>query len=165
MTSAVSPPPNGVLSVLADAVKQSVETTFNQIFSEKPSYQTNGLPFDQSPCVAGIISFMGDAAWSLTCILSAEAAPALALKFTGMDIPFDSPDMGDVAGELVNVLAGEVVAQLERRRLRVQMSLPTVARGSPLEFLPERRLVASLLAFRSSYGNFWLRVATPVPAA
>src|SRR5262249_54146675 len=108
------------------------------------------------------ISFMGDVFWSLTWVLSKDAAPALAQKMTGMDIPFESPDMGDVAGELMNVLAGEVVLQLERRRIKAQMSLPNVAKGAHLELLPEHKSSVNQLNFTSSYGEFWMRITTPV---
>ena len=106
------------------------------------------------PCVAGIISFIGETSWSLTWVLPREIAPVLAHKFTGFEIPFDSPDMGEMAAELVNVLAGDVVAQLEKRCIKAQMSLPTVARGDYLEFTPARGPGVGYIDFTSSYGKF-----------
>jgi CheY-specific phosphatase CheX len=67
--------------------------------------------------------------------------------------------MGDMAGELVNVLAGEVVSQLQQRRIKAQMSLPTVARGSPLQLIPEKAFSVARLDFNSKEGAFWLRLA------
>ena len=111
-------------------------------------------------CIAGIISFFGNLPWTLTWVLTDQTAPALAQKFTGFEIPFDSKDMGDMAGELVNVLAGEIVAQLDQRRIKSQMSLPTVARGTNLELMPERGAPnVAELDYSSSQGGFWLRLA------
>jgi CheY-specific phosphatase CheX len=67
--------------------------------------------------------------------------------------------MGDMAGELVNVIAGEVVAQLEQRRIKVQMSLPTVARGRPLELVPQVGPAVANIEYRSKEGTFWFRIA------
>src|SRR5262249_47299656 len=113
----------------------------------------------QGPCVAGIISFFGDMPWTLTWVLTDKSAPALAQKFAGFEIPFDSKDMGDMAGELVNVLAGEIVAQLDQRRIKSQMSLPTVARGTNLELMPEIGPNVAELDYKSNVGGFWLRLA------
>jgi CheY-specific phosphatase CheX len=149
-----------VSAAITDAVKAAVETTFAQILGEKPVCKA-AAPAVEGPSVAGILSFVGDVCWTLTLVMTKDIAPSLARKFTGMDFSFDSSDMGDVAAELVNVLAGDVIAQLERRRIKSKMSLPTVARGDPLVFVPEKGLTVARLDFASRYGNFWFRVATP----
>ena len=125
-------------AAIAEAAIAALETTFTAIFGEKPTREMNADQKHCCPCVAGIISFIGETSWSLTWVLPREIAPVLAHKFTGFEIPFDSPDMGEMAAELVNVLAGDVVAQLEKRCIKAQMSLPTVARGDYLEFTPAR---------------------------
>ena len=150
-------------SVIADAVKVAVENTFSAICGEKPTHQANGQQVCDGSGVAGIISFLGDMPWSLALVLTQETAPALAHKFTGMEITFDTPDMGDVAAELVNVLAGEVVAQLECRQIKAQISLPIVARGTPLELMPERHMAIDRMHFASKQGKFWLRLASALP--
>ncbi|HLJ96562.1 MAG TPA: chemotaxis protein CheX [Gemmataceae bacterium] len=151
-------PGGGFPSAVANAVKTSVENTFSVICGEKPIHQANGHDAGNCPCVVGIISFVGGIPWSLSLVLPEETAPALAQKFTGMEIPFDTPDMGDVAAELVNVLAGEVTAQLDRSQIKAQMSLPTVARGKPLELMGERRAAVERLDFTTKQGKFWLRL-------
>jgi len=145
---------------IIDAVQASLEKTYAAFFSEKPVLGANGQDRHTGPCIAGIISFLGDAPWSLAWILSQETAPMLAQKFAGFEIPFDSPDMGDVAGELVNVIAGEIVAQLEKRRIKAVMSLPTIARGSPLQLVPESGPSIVHLEYTSREGTFWLRLAS-----
>lgn len=146
---------------ITDAVQASIEKVYSAFCGETPRRVTIELKSHNPSCVAGIISFFGDVPWSLSWVLTEETAPILARKFAGFDIPFDSSDMGDVAGELVNVLAGEVIAQLEQRRIKAQMSLPTVARGKPLELVPEKGLSVARLDFVSGQGNFWVRLAAP----
>jgi len=144
---------------IVDAVKASVDKTYTAFFSEKPVLTANGHDHHNGSCIAGIISFLGDIPWTLSWILSRETATALAQKFAGFEISFDSPEMGDLAGELVNVIAGEIVAHLEQRRIKAQMSLPTIARGSPLELVPEKSPVIVHLEYTSKEGTFWFRLA------
>lgn len=143
---------------IADAATAALETTFSAIFGEKPTRDGDGGRDHSCPCVAGIISFIGEVTWSLTWVLPRDIAPVLAQKFTGFEIPFESPDMGEMAAELVNVLAGDVVAQLEKRNLKSQMSLPTVARGDHLEFTPASGPGVIHLDFVTSQGTFWFRL-------
>ncbi len=148
-------------SAVVDGVTASLDKTYSAFFSTAPTRSGSGHEHSSGPCIAGIISFVGDVPWSFSWILSEETAPALARKFTGFDIPFDSPDMGDMAGELVNVIAGEIVAQLEKRKIKVQMSLPTIARGNPLELVPEYGPSVVQLSYSSAEGPFWFRLASP----
>lgn len=158
MTAPEVCPDSAFPPTVAEAVWAAVENTYSAIAGEKPM-RVPGETHAACPCVAGIISFVGQSPWTLSWFLAKDTAPAVAQKFTGMDIPFDSGDMGDVVGELVNVLAGEVVAQLDRRRIPAQMSLPTVARGNPLELMPEKGFAVTQMDYSSSQGAFWLRLA------
>lgn len=159
MIQAAQPVDATLPSTVVDAVKTSVDMTYTAFFSEKPVCVSRGSEQHAGPCIAGIISFLGDVSWSLSWVLTEQSAPALARRFCGFDIPFDSSDMADLAGELVNVIAGEIISQLERRSLRSQMSLPTIARGNPLELLPESGPGIVLLEYDSQEGPFWLRIA------
>lgn len=159
MIQAVEPADAVLPSAIVDAVRASVDQTYTAFFSEKPVLRPGAHQNHSGRCVAGIISFLGDVSWSLSWVLTEESAPVLARRFCGFDIPFDSSDMGDMAGELVNVIAGEIIAQLEQRSIRSQMSLPTIARGNPLELLPESGPGIVQLDYESKEGPFWLRVA------
>jgi len=149
--------PTAVNPSIVDAVKASLDNTYSAFFVDKPTVLNTDSGPAEIPCIAGIISFIGQENWSLSWIISKEAAPKLAKKFAGFDIPFESSDMGDMAGELINVLAGEIVAQLEQRKIKSAMSLPTVTRGSPLEFLPEAGPSIMHVAYKSREGPFWFR--------
>jgi chemotaxis protein CheX len=148
----------GFPAIIADAAVAALENTFVVICGEKPVRDLKGMHDSRGPCVAGIISFIGELTWSLTWMLPQEIAPVLASKFTGFDIAFESSDMGEAAAELVNVLAGDVVAQLEKRSIKSQMSLPTVARGDHLEFTPAHGPGVGYVHFSSTLGRFWFRL-------
>lgn len=144
---------------IVESVKASIDHTCSYFFSEKPVLVIDSTGHHEGPCIAGIISFVGQIPWSLSWILTARTAPAVAKKFAGFDIAFDSDTMGDMTGELVNVIAGEVISQMEQRDIKGAMSLPTVARGSPLELVPEQGPSIVYLQYSTSDGPFWFRLA------
>jgi chemotaxis protein CheX len=145
---------------VADAMVASVEAILGTICGQKPVRKE---PSDMSgrPCVIAILSFDGVPAWSVTCRMTDETAPPFARQFAGFDIPFDSRDMGDVVGEFVNVLAGEVVAQLERRRMKHRMSLPTVLRGQGMQVVPESGATGVVMEFAIPQGRISFELITP----
>jgi len=144
---------------LLDVMKAAVETTFQSILGERPVHQSSADPTPASGGIVGIISFLGDLTWSFSLILPDKTASALIQKFVGFDIPYDSSDMADAVGELANVLAGDVVARLESRRVKTQMSLPTVARGSDVELISPGGLPTARMFFTSTLGRFWFKLA------
>jgi CheY-specific phosphatase CheX len=151
---------NTTLKTLTEVVKSSVENVFATIQGSPPECKTIEQKLTGSCTgIVGVISFEGEPAWSLGLVLPAGTAPALAQQFCGMEIPFDSADMGDIVGELANVLAGEVVAQSEKRRLKSKMTLPTNARGSDLEILANEVEPLSRLHFDSPQGEYWCTIA------
>lgn len=156
---ATSPSSDFPLAV-AEAVQASIGTTFASIFGQPP--EVNSVPDAGESCarVASVISFFGTQPWALTLVVPEPTAVAMALKFTGFEVPFDSSDMGDVVGELTNVLAGEVVAQLTRRGISSQMSLPTVARGNDVEMLRSNGSSVRTISYNSPQGVFWFDVCT-----
>lgn len=158
MTAAACDNGAQVSPLLTSAVRAAVESTFSAIWGEAPVALAPGQEAKPSACVAGIISFAGDVPWSLSWAMTPESAPALAKKFTGADFPFDGPDIGEVVTELVNILAGDVVLQLDQRRIKAQMGLPMVARGCPLELMASRNSKVARLDYNSSLGRFWLGI-------
>lgn len=146
-------------AAIADAVREAVEATFDRICSEKPILRTNGDQDIAGSSVIGIISFVGDHTWSLALVLPQETAPALARQFAGFDVPFDSADMGDVVGELANVLAGDVVARLEGKRITAHMTLPTVARGQDMKTILSKGTAAMHMTFASGQGPLRFNLA------
>lgn len=149
--------------LLIETIKAAVETTFHSILGEKPTLVS---PEEQPPGVGGvvgIISFVGELAWSYSLILPETTAPAMIQRFVGFEIPYDSPDMGDAVGELANVLAGDVVARLESKRFKAQMSLPTVARGHDVELIAPGGVPTARMFFNSQCGRFWFKLSAARP--
>lgn len=156
----IAPAPSDFPVVITEAVQAAVALSFESIFGERPAsteVDSQGASFAR---MASVISFFGAQPWALTLVVPEPAAVAIALKFTGFDVTFECPDMGDVIGELTNVLAGEVVAQLARRSIQAQMSLPTVARGNDVEMLRGKGAATQRLSYESSQGQFWFELST-----
>jgi len=105
--------------------------------------------------IIAIISLVGDIEWLVSVGLARAAAVGIVEKFAGMEVPFESDDMGDAVGELVNVLAGEITARLDQRGVRVQMSLPSVVRGDEMEPVRSSESTVVITHFHSPYGRLW----------
>jgi len=106
----------------------------------------------------GVISLIGGVEWSLFLGLPRATAVALARQFAGFDIPFDSDDMGDAAGELTNILAGEVKRLLAQRGVEATISLPSVLRAQSLHVLVQRGMAVTKTCFDSAAGKLWTGV-------
>ncbi len=105
--------------------------------------------------IIAIISIVGDVDWSIFLGLPRATAEAIAAKFAGFEIPFDSSDMGDAIGELTNILAGEVKNRLYARKVRCEISLPSVIRAESLEVLVQSNANARKTCFASDAGPLW----------
>jgi len=160
MVTAPAAKPAGFPVPVADALVASVESVLATICGAKPVRHEISPPSER-PCVIAVLSFDGTPSWSVGCRLTDEAAVPLMRKFAGFDIPFDSRDMGDAVGEFVNVLAGEVIAQLERRRMKYRMSLPTVLRGTGVELVPESGADTKSVEYDTSHGRIQFEMSTP----
>lgn len=144
--------------VVETAVRAAVHGLFGTHLGVDPA-EVLGEPWDGPPAaVNAVISFFGDPVFSVVLGLPEATAAAVAEKFCGFEVPFDGPDMGDLVGELVNVMAGEVVARLEAGGKKAPMSLPTVARGQNVELLPPADARTERLAFTTAAGPFWLKL-------
>jgi len=91
--------------------------------------------------------------------LPRETAKAVTAKFAGFEIDYDGPDMGDVVGELANVVAGDAAGRLEARGIRADLSLPTVARGNDVEMIQQDNTMSRLVHFECTGGNFWVKIS------
>lgn len=154
--------PAAPAAVLPEAVEVAVRAAVHGFFGThlglEPA-EVIGEPWDGHPAaITAVISFFGDPVFSVMLGLPEATAAAVAEKFCGFEVPFDGPDMGDLVGELVNVMAGEVVARLEAGGKKAPMSLPTVARGQNVELLPPADARTERLAFTTAAGPFWLKL-------
>ncbi|HEX5272179.1 MAG TPA: chemotaxis protein CheX [Gemmataceae bacterium] len=142
---------------IVEGVAEAVENTLASICGARPERLTDDPPPQAD--IIGIITFVGDAAWSFSILMPEATAVALIQTFVGMEIPFDSADMGDAAGELANVIAGDIVARLDARRVKAKMSLPLVARGQNVKVFGVATAACVRLGYRGAQGPFWIKLA------
>lgn len=142
------------------SVRQSVEATFESISGSRPEFVDSSEQGEPMNGIIGHITvFNSQHTLTLMVAIPKETALSLSGVFCGMEIPFESDDMGDLVGEVSNILAGEVAANAEQVGFAGQSSLPTVTRGSDLKlFLPNKPPTAQL-RFNGSGGGFWVNLA------
>ncbi len=145
---------------IIDSVRISVETTFESISGVKPDFlEENGETAPLNGIIGNIAVFNADHTLSMMIAIPKETAVALSEVFCGMELPFESEDMGDLVGEISNILAGEVAATVEHVGFVGQSSLPTATRGSDLTlFLPNKPPTARL-KFNGLGGDFFINLA------
>ncbi len=147
-------------SEMVDSVKNSVQNTFESISGVQPEYVDDTDHGEPMNGIIGNISVF-NSLHTLTLMVVIPKATAISLSevFCGMELPFESDDMGDLVGEISNILAGEVAANIELIGFTGNSSLPTVTRGSDLKlFLPNKPPTAEL-QFNGSGGEFWVNLA------
>jgi len=145
---------------IIDSVRQSVEVTFESISGSRPGFvESGGQDAPMNGIIGHITVFNSQHTLTLMVAIPRETALSLSEVFCGMEIPFESDDMGDLVGEVSNILAGEVAANAEQVGFAGQSSLPTVTRGSDLKlFLPNKPPTAQM-RFEGSGGGFWVNLA------
>ncbi len=146
-------------SSIAEAVKEAVAVSFASIFGAAPKAIEHAESPHSCACVVGIISYIGDCNWSLALVVPERTAPTMAEKFTGFPIPFETSDMTDAIGELNNVLAGEVIHQLDRRGLKAKMSLPVTLRGIDVETVLPRSVPEMTITYALEGRPYWFKMA------
>ncbi|MCS6866894.1 MAG: chemotaxis protein CheX [Gemmataceae bacterium] len=161
LTPTAAPFPAVISTAARDATTEFFQS-FCGLQSQELTLATHDPPEGE---IMSTISFVGDVAWAFSMIFPATAAVALAKAFAGFEIPADSADLGDLVGEVVNVIAGGICARLDRHGLRAQMSLPTVVRGANLSLLVPSGAATTRMAFTSPDGVFWVQlVKAPITA-
>jgi chemotaxis protein CheX len=142
----------------AEVLMESTRFTFGSICGAQPVLEGDAT-VQPDAGVQGIVAVVGDLSWSLSLSFPPATAEALARKFSGFDIAYDSPDMNDVIGELANVMAGDVVARLDRLGVKVKMSLPTVARGKDVHLAQPGAVSMLSIQAKLPQGPAWVGLA------
>lgn len=145
---------------IVELVKESVINTFASICGTTPEYiESNGPEKPLNGIIGNIAVFNPHHTLSLMLVIPKETAISLSEAFIGMEIPFESDDMGDLVGEISNILAGDVAAAIEKIGFRGQSSLPTATRGSDLTLFMPNKPPAKKMKFVGDNGDFWLNMA------
>lgn len=125
---------------LTEKVQESVLNTFGSIIGEGLQFveESNG-DGPLNGIIGNVTVFNSEHTISLMLAIPKETALFFSKAFIGMELPFESDDMGDLIGEVSNILAGDVAANVEKVGFRGQSSLPTATRGSDLTlFMPNK---------------------------
>ncbi len=149
--------------VLIGCLDKAVESTFGMILGESPKFSEDGQDTTEHSGLVGIIAVVGDVSWSLSVGFSPQSATSIAQQFAGCEFDYDSDDMCDVIGELANVLAGDVVAALDELGIKVQMSLPSVARASNLQLTQPGAVHSLRRRYTTSFGDIVVGLAIGKP--
>jgi CheY-specific phosphatase CheX len=147
-----------VPSVLVERTVATSVDLFRKICGDVEFLDKDLTDFTHGMKIDGIISFVGDLTWSLILVLPHDSAELIANKFAGLEISYDSEDMGDVVGELTNVLAGVLCGELETVGIRSQMSVPTVTRGADFEQILSENLVTKKMYFVTNGLHFMIKL-------
>lgn len=145
--------PELLIEVTGRALKQSFDKMIGETEITVPEQESGEVEG-----VVGLISFVGDVTWSLALMFPQASAEKLAHKFAGFPIAYDSLDMGDVVGEMANVLAGVICGELENEGVKSFMSLPTVTRGQHVELLLGGHLIARRIIVNVADCEFAVRL-------
>jgi len=144
---------------LMDCITEAVSSTFASIYGREPLEKDGSSGASDGDSVLGIISLVGGLQCSIVLGLPRETAKAVTAKFAGFEIDYDGPDMGDVVGELANVVAGDAAGRLESHGIKADLSLPTVARGSDVEMIQQDKTMSRLVHYECTDGGFWVRIS------
>lgn len=142
---------------LVGQVKESVFNTFESILGEKLEYVEEGNGNGPLNGIIGNVTvFNSDHTISLMLAIPKDTALFFSEVFIGMELPFESDDMGDLVGEISNILAGDVAANVEKVGFRGQSSLPTATRGSDLTLFMPNKPPTKKMKFASENTEFLL---------
>jgi chemotaxis protein CheX len=147
-----------------DCIATAADTTFQTVCGVSPQVVPCPPEGAKEEMVLAVISLVGQVEWSVFLGLPQATAMAAAAKFAGFEIPYESPDMGDAIGELTNILAGQVKSILDKRGVKVEISLPSVMRAADLHVLINRNVVTTKTCFESNMGKFWAGMIAKGPA-
>ena len=157
MTELLPAPSTPFPPMIGDAVRDAAADFFKSTCGLKYQEQPDGAE-ESSSGIMSTISFLGESPWAFSLVLPDQTAIAMARAFAGFEIPIDSPDMGDVIGEVVNVIAGGICARLDAKGIKVQMSLPTVVRGDNVAVLVPSGASTKRMGFTGPNGPCWFRL-------
>lgn len=148
--------------VLIDSVTEAVSQTI-AMFAGEPKVIKADEAIRVCDGICGTISFVGDRNFSVMMCCSRESALELSLAMAGFEIDFESADMGDAIGEVVNIIAGDIVARMEGHGVEVAMSLPTVFRGHDVERVLPHNMISNCTIFELANSSFWIDVIAGQP--
>ncbi len=129
--------------------------------AEAAEAQSQMLPVQS--VIGAFVPLAGDLNVNVFLGLPSDTATALAAKFAGFAIPFESSDMGDAVGELTNMLAGQIKAMLDKKGIAAELSVPCIMRDESLSTVGQQ--AGALVTFQTPVGLVWAGLVTGEQAA
>jgi CheY-specific phosphatase CheX len=123
--------------------------------------ELQSLPLQNA--IGAFVPLAGDLNANVFLGLPSDTAMALAAKFAGFAIPFESSDMGDAIGELTNMLAGQIKAMLDKKGIAAELSVPCIMRDDSLSAIGQQ--ATALLTFQTPVGLVWAGLVSGEQAA
>ncbi len=151
---------DSIPSEIVTIVEESVINTFTSVCGGTP--ECINIENDSGPLngiIGNIAVFNAEHTFSFMIAIPKDTAIGISNSFLGMELPFDSADMGDLIAELANIVAGEIAANIEKIGFRGQSSLPTATRGSDLTLFMPNKPPSAKLQFSTKCGEFVLNMA------
>lgn len=160
MSEVLAPPADTFPRAISAAVQEAATAFFTTSCGLEHVPEADGSEEAQCAGIMSTISFMGDKPWAFAMALPEAAAVMIGKAFAGFEVEFDSPDMGDLMGEIANVIAGDISARLEAKGVKAQMSLPTSVRGENVALLVPHGVSTTRLLFAGPNGKCWFNLVS-----
>lgn len=157
-TSTSEAPAGSFPQVIGDAIQGAICETLAMFLGDAPEYVSADRPEAPEDAVIGIMAYEGRPTFTMAMGLPKSTAEALAVLFAGFEIEFDSPDMADVVGEIVNVLSGDVVARIEASGTECAMGLPSVVNGKEVQVMYPSGAALAAQSYACAAGQFWVEL-------
>lgn len=149
--------PAQVYGRLVQGVEEGILEAFTVMFDKVARSEPCAKAKRRQSGMVAHISFAGTVEWTLSLVFPRRTAVKMAEKLVGQKISFASPDMLDMAGELVNIVAGPIIAALMTQGFEATMGLPSVTTSQDVrEVLPDP--LADGLHFTSKQGPFRAKI-------
>jgi chemotaxis protein CheX len=132
---------------------------FRDMFKIESEYLTPYLLNRDSPYewdISGIIGISGDSRGVVVISFEAAFATEITAGLVGRKVGIDDPDVIDVIGELVNIVAGNAKKGLEEFRLSI--SLPSIVKGFNHRISWPSNAPIIGIPFKTASGKFHLSV-------
>jgi len=144
-----------------NAVRKIFKSMFAMEIEARNSPVSNDLASDG--VVVAVISLVGDLEWSVWLGMPRPVATGATSEFIGEEVPFEEvEEIADAVGEMANMIAGEVKANLSNLGFKTHVSLPNVICGESLAILPKNGHPSVRTRFGSKWGDFWIEVVAGV---
>jgi len=149
---------------IGEAIQGAICETLAMFLGEAPEFVSADRPEAPEDAVIGIMTYEGTGMFTMAMALPKSTAEQLAVLFAGFEIEFDSPDMADVVGEIVNVLSGDVVARMQASGGECAMGLPSVINGKEVQVMYPSGASLAAQSYTCAAGPFWVELCAELKA-